>query len=75
MRLKTCHEILVLELIGDCYIHSRQRVGSVHYRFKLPVEHYLEIFIAATLDVDRRLNASLETDSVCHMTVIQETRL
>ena len=35
----TCHEILVLEVIGDYC--SRQRVGSVHYQFKLP----LEIFI------------------------------
>ena len=43
MHLKTCHEILVLELIGDSC--SRQRVGSVHYQFKLPVQHYLEIFI------------------------------
>ena len=43
MHLKTCHEILVLELIRDSC--SRQRVGSVHYQFKLPVQHYLEIFI------------------------------
>ena len=41
MHLKTCHEILVLELIGDCC--SRQRVGSVCYQFKLPVQQ--EIFI------------------------------
>ena len=39
MLLKTCHEILVLEVIGDCC--SQQRVGSVHYQFKL----LLEIFI------------------------------
>ena len=43
MHLKTCHEILVLELIGDCC--NWQRVGSVHYQFKLPVQLYLEIFI------------------------------
>ena len=43
--LKTCHEILVLEVIGDYCSRQRpsvqQRVGSVHYQFKLP----LEIFI------------------------------
>ena len=44
--LKTCHEILVLEVIGDYCTRQRvgsvqQRVGSVHYQFKLP----LEIFI------------------------------
>ena len=43
--LKTCHEILVLEVIGDCSRQRvgsvQQRVGSVHYQFKLP----LEIFI------------------------------
>ena len=43
MHLKTCHEILVPELIGDSC--SRQRVGSVHYWFKLPVQYYLELFI------------------------------
>ena len=43
MHLKTCHEILVLELIGDCC--SRQRASSVRYQFELPVQHYLEIFI------------------------------
>ena len=41
MHLKTSHDILVLELIGDSC--SRQRVGSVHYQFKLPVQHYSEI--------------------------------
>ena len=53
MLLKTCHEILVLEVIGDYCSRQRvgsvqqrvgsvqQRVGSVHYQFKLP----LEIFI------------------------------
>ena len=30
---------------------------------------------AAILDVDRRLKTFLETDSVCHMTVILENRL
>ena len=44
--LKTCYEILVLEVIGDYCSRQRvgsvqQRVGSVHYQFKLP----LEIFI------------------------------
>ena len=43
IHLKTCHEILVLELIGGSC--SRQRVGSVHYQFKLPVQPYLGIFI------------------------------
>ena len=44
--LKTCHEILVLEVIGD--YHSRQRVGSVQcrvgsvlYQFKLPMEIFI----------------------------------
>ena len=53
MLLNTCHEILVLEVIGDYCSRQRvvsvqqrvvsvqQRVGSVHYQFKLP----LEIFI------------------------------
>ena len=46
MLLKTCHEILVLEVIGDSCSGQRdvsvqQRVGSVHYQFKL----LLEIFI------------------------------
>ena len=46
MLLKACHEILVLEVIGDSCSRQRvgtvrQRVGSVHYEFKLP----LEIFI------------------------------
>ena len=46
MLLKTCHAILVLEVIGDYCSRQRfgsvqQRVGSVHYQFKLP----LEIFI------------------------------
>ena len=41
-----CHEILVLEVIGDSCSRQRvdsvqQRVGSVPYQFKLP----LEIFI------------------------------
>ena len=36
MHLKTCHEILVLELIGDSC--SWQMVVSVHYQFKLPVK-------------------------------------
>ena len=42
---ETCHEILVLELIGDCC--SRQSVGrgSVHYQFKLPIQRCPEIFI------------------------------
>ena len=44
--LKTCHEILVLEVIGDYCSRQRvgsvqQRVGSVHNQFKLA----LEIFI------------------------------
>ena len=44
--LKTCHEILVLEVIGDSCSRQRvgsvqQRVSSVHYQFKL----LLEIFI------------------------------
>ena len=43
MLLKTCHEILVLEIIGDYCSRQRvgsvqQRVGSVHYQFKLPLE-------------------------------------
>ena len=50
---EACHEILVLEVIGDSCSQQRvgtvrqrvgtvrQRVGSVHYQFKLP----LEIFI------------------------------
>ena len=42
MNLRTCREILVLELIGDC---SWQKAVSVHYLFKLPVQHYLDIFI------------------------------
>ena len=38
MLLKTCHEILVLEVIGDSCSGQRdvsvqQRVGSVHYQF------------------------------------------
>ena len=46
MLLKTCHESLVLEVIGDYCSRQRvgsveQRVGNVHYQFKLP----LEIFI------------------------------
>ena len=46
MLLNPCHEILVLEVIGDyCSLQRvvsvQQRVGSVHYQFKLP----LEIFI------------------------------
>ena len=46
MLLKACHEILVLEVIGDSCSRIRvgtvgQRVGSIHYQFKLP----LEIFI------------------------------
>ena len=53
MLLKACHEILVLEVIGDSCSRQRvgtvgqrvgtvgQRVGSIHYQFKLP----LEIFI------------------------------
>ena len=48
MYLKTCHEILLLDLIGDSC--SRQRVDSVHYRFKLPVQYYLEIFIGKEND-------------------------
>ena len=43
MHLKTCHEILVLELIG--YSCGRQSVGSIHYQLKLPVQPYLEIFM------------------------------
>ena len=40
MLLKTCHEILVLEVIGDYCSRQevgsvQQRVGSVHYQFKL----------------------------------------
>ena len=42
MYLKTCHEILILELIGVSCI--QQRVGSVHYQFKLPEQHYLKIW-------------------------------
>ena len=50
MLSKTCHEILVLEDIGDSCSRQRvgsaqqrigsaqQRVGSVHYQFKLPLE-------------------------------------
>ena len=47
MLFKTCHEILVLVIIGDSCSRQRvgsvqqKRVGSVHYQFKLP----LEIFI------------------------------
>ena len=53
MLLKACHEILVLEVIGDSCSQQRvgtvrqrvgtvrQKVGSVHYQLKLP----LEIFI------------------------------
>ena len=44
IHLKTCCEILVLELIGD-YCSLQRVVGSVHYQFKLPEQHYLEIFI------------------------------
>ena len=38
--MKTCHEILVLEVIGDYCSQQRvgsvqQRVGSIHYQFKL----------------------------------------
>ena len=40
LHLKTCHEILGLERIGDSC--SQQRV---HYRYKLPVQYYMEIFI------------------------------
>ena len=41
MLLKACHEILVLEVIRDSCSRQRvgtvrQRVGSVHYQFKLP---------------------------------------
>ena len=39
---------LFLELIGDSC--TQQRVGSVHYRFKLPMQHYLEIFIVKEND-------------------------
>ena len=48
MHLKICHEILFLELIGDSC--SRERVGSVHYQFKLLVQPYLEIFIPKEYD-------------------------
>ena len=48
MHLKTCHEILVLEFIGDSC--SWQSGSSVHYRFKLPVQPYLEIFIGKEND-------------------------
>ena len=37
--------------IGNCC--SRQRVGSIHYRFKLPVQHYLEIFIGKENNKER----------------------
>ena len=48
MHLMTCHEILVLELIGDSC--SRQRVGCVRYLFKLLVRYYLEIFVGKKND-------------------------
>ena len=58
MLLKACHEILVLEVIGDSCSRQRvgtvgkglvvfitssncQRVGSVHYQFKLPLEVFI----------------------------------
>ena len=46
MLLKTCHEIFVLVVIGDSCSRQRvgsvqQRVGSVHYQFKLPLEIYI----------------------------------
>ena len=42
MLLKTCHEILVLEVIRDSCSWQRvgsvqQMVSSVHYQFKLPL--------------------------------------
>ena len=36
---ETCHEILVLEFIE--ILEVSKRVGSVHYQFKLAVQHYL----------------------------------
>ena len=45
MYLKTCHEILVLEFNGDCCSRLSVCRGGVHYRFKLLIQHYLEIFI------------------------------
>ena len=44
--LKTCHEILILEVFGDYCSRQRvgsvqQRVGSIHYQFKLPLENFI----------------------------------
>ena len=50
MHLKSCHEILVVELIGDSY--SWQRVDRVHY-LKLPVQSYLEIFIRVNMQTTK----------------------
>ena len=40
--LKTCHDILVLELTG--FVVVGKGLGSIHYRFKLLIQHYLENF-------------------------------
>ena len=44
MHLKTCMRSWFSSLL------SRQRVGSVHYKFKLPVQHYSEFLSGKEYD-------------------------
>ena len=47
---------------------------TFHLKEDSTMHVYVYILSAAILDVDRRLNASLGTNSICHITVIQEAR-
>ena len=61
----TGHDILVLEVLGDYCSRQRvgsvqQRVGSVHYQFKLP----LEIFIWEAICTKQNMRRDIQL--LCH---------